>query len=178
MQLFHLSEDPAITVFHPRPSDYAEGPVVWAIDESRLVNYLLPRQCPRICFRAGAQSTPSDVAQFLGADSVVIAIEAAWLRRLQAAQLQCYGMPAASFRLQDAGAGYWVSDQAVAGGERARRPARCHCRAGRDAARAAIAVGIARRRSDVEPGILADPNAECRGEIGLLPLHQPQHRIA
>lgn len=113
MQLFHLSDDPDVGVFHPRPSGYTEGAVVWAIDETRLVNYLLPRDCPRVCFRAGPRSAPSDLARFLGAAPVVIAIEAAWLGRLQAARLYCYAMPAQTFRLHDAGAGYWVSDERV-----------------------------------------------------------------
>lgn len=112
-KLFHLSDDPAIVRFEPRASDYTESAVVWAIEESRLVNYLLPRECPRVCLRAGSQSAASDVAHFLGTDAVVIAIERAWLARLQAARLHCYTMPAACFTLHDASAGYWVADQAV-----------------------------------------------------------------
>lgn len=113
MKLFHLSSDPDVTVFHPRPSDYTAGAVVWAIEEARLVNYLLPRDCPRLCFRAGPQSAANDVSRFLGADAVVIAIEAAWLERLQAARLYCYAMPGETFSLHDAGAAYWISAQAV-----------------------------------------------------------------
>ena len=113
MRLFHLSDDPDVTVFHPRPSDYTEGAVVWAIEDARLVNYLLPRDCPRVCFRAGPQSAASEVSRFLGDDAVVITIEAAWLERLQAARLNCYAMPGETFRLHDAGAGYWVSEQPV-----------------------------------------------------------------
>ena len=113
MRLFHLSDDPEVAVFHPRPSDYTEGNVVWAIEDGRLVNYLLPRDFPRVCFRAGPLSASTDVSRFLGDDAVAIAIEAAWLERLQAARLHCYAMPAATFTLHDAGAGYWISDQAV-----------------------------------------------------------------
>lgn len=113
MKLFHLSDDPDVTVFHPRPSDYTEGAVVWAIEDTRLVNYLLPRDCPRVCFRAGPRSAANEVSRFLGTDAVVVAVEEAWLERLQAAQLHCYAMPAATFRLHDEGAGYWVSAQAV-----------------------------------------------------------------
>jgi hypothetical protein len=113
MTLFHLSDDPGVTVFHPRPSDYTEGAVVWAIEDTRLVNYLLPRDCPRVCFRAEAPSMASDVSRLLGDDAVVIAIETAWHKRLLMARLQCYAMPMETFRLHDAGAGYWVSDQSV-----------------------------------------------------------------
>jgi hypothetical protein len=113
VKLFHLSDDPAIATFHPRPSDYTEGAVVWAIEDARLVNYLLPRECPRVCFRAGPQSAATEVSRFLGSDQIVIAIETAWLERLHAARLHCYVMPAATFTLHDEGAGYWISDRAV-----------------------------------------------------------------
>jgi hypothetical protein len=113
MRLFHLSDDPDVAVFHPRPSDYTAGAVVWAIEDARLVNYLLPRDCPRVCFRAGPLSAANEVSRFLGRDQVVIAIEAEWVQRLEAARLHCYAMPAATFTLHDAEAGYWISDQAV-----------------------------------------------------------------
>jgi hypothetical protein len=51
--LFHVSEDSGIERFEPRPSRYADEPVVWAIDADRLRNYLLPRQCPRVTYYAG-----------------------------------------------------------------------------------------------------------------------------
>jgi len=48
-RLFHVSEDPAIGVFSPRPVPSldagVEGDAVWAIDEEHLPNYLLPRDC-------------------------------------------------------------------------------------------------------------------------------------
>ena len=113
MRLFHLSDDPGIAHFVPRPSAYTAMPVVWAIEDGRLHNYLLPRDCPRVCFYAGEGTTTDDRARWLGDAHAVIAIEAAWLERMRAAQLQCYAMPAGTFRLQDAGAGYWVSETGV-----------------------------------------------------------------
>ncbi len=113
MRLFHLSDRGDIKVFHPRPSDYTANPVVWAIAEERLHNYLLPRDCPRVCFCAGPDSNPEDIARFLGQDRAVIAVEAGWADRLRAAQLFCYSMPPERFRLKDYGAGYWVSETAV-----------------------------------------------------------------
>lgn len=113
MTLFHLSENPAIAQFAPRPSDYTSMPVVWAIDAKKLSNYLLPRDCPRVCFRAGAASSAADRARFLGADDAVIAVEAAWWERIRSTSLFTYAMPRAGFRLQDESAGYWVSETPV-----------------------------------------------------------------
>lgn len=113
MKLFHLSDDADIVRFEPRPSAYTDMPVVWAIADERLHNYLLPRDCPRVCFHAGETTTLDDRAHWLGDSRTVIAIEAAWLERMRQAQLHCYAMPAGSFVLQDFGAGYWVSETAV-----------------------------------------------------------------
>lgn len=111
--LFHLSIDPAITRFEPRASAYTGMPVVWAVSASHMANYLLPRECPRICIRAAPDSTAGDVEALLGGDRAVIAIEAAWLERVRRQQLYGYAMPPDSFSLLDANAGYWVSRTAV-----------------------------------------------------------------
>lgn len=113
MKLFHLSDCEGIARFEPRPSAYTSMPVVWAIAEPRLANYLLPRDCPRVCFRAGAMSSDEDRARFLGGDRAVVAVEEAWLPRIEAATLISYAMPPGGFRLQDEGAGYWVSEGGV-----------------------------------------------------------------
>ena len=113
MKLFHLSDDPAIARFEPRPSAYTEEPVVWAISDQRIANYLLPRDCPRVCFRAGAGSLGADVERFLGDDAVVIAIEEDWAERLASGKLHRYAMPNDGFVLKDESAGYWVSYGAI-----------------------------------------------------------------
>ncbi|KFL30302.1 hypothetical protein JP75_15230 [Devosia riboflavina] len=113
MKLFHLSDDPAIARFEPRPSAYTEEPVVWAISDQRIANYLLPRDCPRVCFRAGHESSAEDVERFLGDSRVVIAIEEDWLERLAGGKLHRYAMPSDGFVLKDEGAGYWVSYGAI-----------------------------------------------------------------
>jgi len=93
MDLFHVSEDPNITRFDPRePTNFdagVTGPAVWAVDEDRLRNYLLPRDCPRVTFFAGANSDASDARILIGpsACEAVVAIEAAWLER--ARRLRC-----------------------------------------------------------------------------------------
>lgn len=113
MRLFHVSDDPAITLFEPRPSPYATMPVVWAVDADHLANYLLPRDCPRVCFWATPSSTEADIKTLLGNDRAVIAIEVAWLDRVRTEQLTCYDMPTDSFTQRDVKAGYWVSQTPV-----------------------------------------------------------------
>lgn len=111
MKLFHVSETPGIARFEPRPA--ADGVAkVWAIEQRTLSNYLLPRDCPRVCFRAGEATDPAELALLEGA-ATVIAIEAAWVSRVRAATLYVYDMPEAGFSPEDATAGYWVSREAV-----------------------------------------------------------------
>src|SRR5262245_60209294 len=111
--LFHVSEESDIARFEPRPSEYTPGSVVWAIDAHRLCNYLVPRECPRVTYYAGAQTIPSDVQRFLGTRHAVVAIERGWLKQVRSTRLFCYHMPAETFECLDAGAGYYVSHVAV-----------------------------------------------------------------
>lgn len=113
MKLFHLSEDPAIPLFVPRPSAFTAEPVVWAITAERMVNYLLPRDCPRVCFWARPDSTASDRQALLGDAAAVIAIEDGWLERVQQASVSCYAIASEGFFELDANAGYWVSTSPV-----------------------------------------------------------------
>ncbi len=48
--LFHVSEESGIKRFEPRALEGGGKPVVWAIDDARLRNYLVPRDCPRVTF--------------------------------------------------------------------------------------------------------------------------------
>jgi hypothetical protein len=107
--LFHISEEAGIERFEPRPSQNAPEPVVWAIDSAFLRNYLLPRDCPRVTYYAGRDTTAADVARFLGPSSAVIAVECAWLARLRSCRLFCYQMPPETFVCIDEWAGYFVS---------------------------------------------------------------------
>src|SRR6266853_7033763 len=111
--LFHISEQPGIERFHPRPSELSAAPVVWAIDANRLRNYLVPRDCPRVTFYAGPDTTNADVQRFLGSSTAVVAIERAWFRRLRSCRLYCYHMPPETFACLDECAGYFVSRVAV-----------------------------------------------------------------
>ena len=106
--LFHVSEDPDIEVFEPRPSAYTSEPMVWAVDGARLRNYLLPRECPRVTFYAGAQTTTEDARRFLGSSPAVVAFESGWLERVRAARLFVYQFDEAGFTCIDECAGYFV----------------------------------------------------------------------
>ncbi len=116
-RLFHVSEDPSVRRFEPRPVPSPDsgvtGDAVWAIAESHLCNYLLPRDCPRICFRAGPQTTPADEELFLRGAERVVAFEARWLDQVRVATLAVYEMPAESFEEALPEAGYWISRGAV-----------------------------------------------------------------
>jgi hypothetical protein len=111
--LFHVSEEAGIERFEPRPSPSADGLVVWAVDQDRLRNYLLPRQCPRVTYYAGPDTAAADVARFLGPGPAVVAVEIGWLDRIRSCRLFCYEMPAQTFACVDDCAGYFVSREAV-----------------------------------------------------------------
>ncbi len=117
-KLYHVSDQPDIATFEPRPvyanhplSGALERPVVWAIAEPLLHNYLLPRDCPRVTFYAPPDSDPADVARLLGqtAARFVVAIEAGWLAAVRQARLYVYEFPSGGFECVDEGAGYYVS---------------------------------------------------------------------
>jgi hypothetical protein len=107
--VFHISEEQGIERFEPRAAAGLDEPVVWAIDADRVRNYLVPRECPRVTYSAGRDTTSADAAQFLGSSKAVVAIEGAWLERLRRCRLYCYALPADTFQCIDECAGYFVS---------------------------------------------------------------------
>jgi len=109
MTLFHISEEPDIEVFEPRKAATADEPLVWAIDDAHLRNYLVPRDCPRVTYSAGARTTVADRERFLGSSAAVLAIETAWFERIRSCRLHCYYFPGDTFTPADECAGYFVS---------------------------------------------------------------------
>src|SRR5687768_6824467 len=103
--LFHISEESDIERFEPRESEYTPGPVVWAIEATRLYNYLLPRECPGVTFYAGSETSAADVERFLGPSLAVVAVECGWLERLRSCRLHCYHLPPETFSCVDECAG-------------------------------------------------------------------------
>lgn len=118
-RLFHVSEDPNIQNFEPRlapnPDAGVTGNAVWAIDETHLPNYLLPRDCPRVTYGISARTSDSDREKFfLGSNAKrIVAVEAGWHAKIEACQLYLYEFPTGSFALLDAGAGYYISRAGV-----------------------------------------------------------------
>lgn len=119
-RLYHVSEEPGIAVFEPRlPGDHnplrPSRPVVWAVEERLLHNYLLPRECPRVTFHARPDSDPDDVRRLMGATAAayVVAVEGAWLKRIRETTLYLYEFSASVFEILDGGAGYCISYRSV-----------------------------------------------------------------
>lgn len=116
-RLYHVSEEFAIALFMPRLPKRKEVhpyvPLVWAIDEDSLPNYLWPRDCPRVCYRADENTSAEDAASFFAdcKHRYVIAVEAEWLLRISHTKLCCYEFQPQAFFLQDAIAGYYVSEE-------------------------------------------------------------------
>ena len=109
MILFHVSEEPDLTVFEPRKATTNDEPLVWAIDDAHLRNYLVPRDCPRVTYSAGPRTTVADRERFLGSSTAVLAIETRWFERARSCRLHCYHLPGDTFELADECAGYFVS---------------------------------------------------------------------
>lgn len=107
--LIHVSETPGTDIFKPRPAPDGRK-LVWAVHPDRLVNYLLPRDCPRICLRPAPDSSKSDLAWLasLGAPPI-IAVERGWLDRIRATTLYLYRFVADAFTLENENAGYFIA---------------------------------------------------------------------
>jgi RimJ/RimL family protein N-acetyltransferase len=91
--LFHVSHEGPFDRFAPRPR-------VWAVDEAHLAHYLVPRDCPRVCWP--------------GPDGPIVHVEEAWADRLDEAPLLVHRLAPDGFVVEDAGAGYWVSTDPAA----------------------------------------------------------------
>jgi len=118
MNLYHFSEDHSIEVFTPRTKEYNRHlpPVVWAIDEAHEFTFFFPRSCPRIVYTRSEDMSDDDRERFFGMTSanIVITVETRWYERIRKAIIYRYRMPAASFRLYDEVAGYYISSETVA----------------------------------------------------------------
>jgi hypothetical protein len=101
--LLHFSEDPTITVFHPRLTAGKEDPIpiVWAIDEAHAYLYYFPRDCPRVVYWMIPETTEADKERFLGhtAARAVVVVEGDWLERIINNRLYVYRLPSDSFTM-------------------------------------------------------------------------------
>ena len=115
MRLFHVSEDPNITIFHPRlprrPELDPNVGLVWSLTESAMPNWLFPRECPRIGYRVCENTTNEDKEKFFTSSAnYVVAIEHDWHERQLNATLYIYEMNPANFCFDEV-AGFYVSQQ-------------------------------------------------------------------
>ena len=119
IKLYHVSEDPDIKVFEPRPtpSDYdaINNDVVFAVSDEFLHNYLLPRDCPRVTYYANDNSSMEDINTFMGQSDAdyIVTIESKWESAINETTLYCYEFPAEGFSLLDENAGYYISHKSV-----------------------------------------------------------------
>ena len=96
--LFHISEDPGINIFEPRPSPSffanIQGNAVFAISGQLLHNYLLPRDCPRVTYYASSGTTDNDKEKFMGFSPAdhIIAVESGWYQRIKETTLYREGV--------------------------------------------------------------------------------------
>ncbi len=105
--LHHVSHEGPRTELVPRPSPPGtreEGrPLVWAVDEGHLANYLLPRDCPRVCWQ--------------GDGAHVVCVEPGWADRLDEEPLLVHHLDPAGFTPwgpPGGDGGYWVSEDRAA----------------------------------------------------------------
>jgi hypothetical protein len=123
-RLFHISEDPSIERFEPRPvavssprahgMEWLNGPLVWAVSEERQATYLFPRDCPRILLWLTDDTTKEDREMWWGdrCCSMIVHIEWRWFERIQETRLYRYELPSAPFQPIEGG-WMWVSKTAV-----------------------------------------------------------------
>ena len=104
-ELWHVSEDPTIEVFHPHHHELLtlDEPLVYAVDARYWWLYWFPRDCPRACFNAKEDTTDEDVERWLDGDRArrVGVIETGWLERFRAASVFAYRLPPESFERWD-----------------------------------------------------------------------------
>lgn len=118
-RLFHVSCDGSIERFEPRPPPSLDAGVdydaVWAIDETHIVNYLLPRDCPRVTYYPVAGSRSEDIEELIGPSKSkhIVAIEDTWFERASNEEIYLYEFDTKSFSVVDFGAGYFVSREVV-----------------------------------------------------------------
>ncbi|WP_270181258.1 DUF6886 family protein [Alkalihalobacillus sp. CinArs1] len=118
MRLFHVSEETDIEVFEPRiPTrkdlDQTKG-LVWAVEERCLPNFLTPRDCPRVCYHVGRETTDDDKQLYLSPQQHhhVVVIEQKWLEAMMNTTLVLYEFAPTSFQSFDENAGYYISEEA------------------------------------------------------------------
>lgn len=117
MRLFHVIEESNIEVFNPRfPTrsnlDQNTG-LVWALYERILPNFLTPRDCPKVTYHVGQNTTAENIDRYISSSSCshVVVIESRWFDIMRNTTLYIYEFEPSEFCLQDECAGYYVSEK-------------------------------------------------------------------
>ena len=107
MRLFHVSEEKDIGVFYPRipkrkDLDQTQG-LVWAVDQRRLPNFLTPRNCPRVIYHMGINTTLEDQERYFSSATTkhVVVIESKWFQVMKNTVLYLCEFDPSGFELQD-----------------------------------------------------------------------------
>lgn len=117
MRLFHVSEESDITLFKPikpyRKDMENSPPLVWAINERCLPNFLTPRNCPRVTYHVRKGTKMEDRDKYFSSRDIkhVVAIEHKWFEVMNNTTLYIYEFDSTNFYLQDEIAGYYVSEK-------------------------------------------------------------------
>ncbi len=115
LRLFHISEEENILQFIPRVSkkQWNFQSYVWAIEEKKLHNYLLPRECPRICLSLEKSNIQMDYLNLnrMKNPKAVIFVAEEWKEKINNCRLYQYEFAGDNFKLMDKIAGYYVSDK-------------------------------------------------------------------
>ncbi len=115
IRLFHVSDDFKIAEFEPREvrkdvwGDLE--PAVWSVDNYKLQNYLLPRDCPRVCWTVNAELNDVDKALMDEHHNpkTIIFVERSYEEEVRNVQLMIYEFEPEAFYLIDESAGYYIS---------------------------------------------------------------------
>jgi len=115
--LYHISEESNIEVFVPRKAEAWPDlpPVVWAMNDKHLINYLFPRECPRIIYSDSLGVSKADRERFFAQTTAntIIATENGWVEHMKQTQIYKYYFADEGFELIDENAGYYVSKETV-----------------------------------------------------------------
>lgn len=114
---YHISEEANIEIFEPRMSASKPElpPMIWAIHEDRLVNYLFPRDCPRIIFSRNSDVSEDDQKLFFSHTKAktIITVENAWFERIKETRIYKYTFDPEDFELIDETAGFYISHKTI-----------------------------------------------------------------
>lgn len=114
-RLFHVSEENNISKFVPRPSpstfENLTKNVVFAIGENLLHNYLLPRECPRVSYSFGKNTTFIDKNKYLQKKNFVLVLQDNWIKEINKTSIYLYEFDSKHFKVLDETANYYVSNK-------------------------------------------------------------------